>query len=118
MEYKIIRPYIGGILSDNSARFKTKKIRPPVAFWMKELANIVEELDIPEAPFYKISLRCNMMDNRGPDPSNLHKVIGDALKRALPKDDKYYRYQDLGVTFGNFDPTLEIIIEPLEKDLC
>jgi len=118
MEYKIIRPYIGGILSDNSARFKTKKIRPPVAFWMRELANIVEDLNIPEAPFYRIGIKGNFSDERHPDLSNLHKVIGDALKKVLPVDDKYFRYNDLGVTLGTFDPTLEIIIEPLEKDLC
>lgn len=117
MEYSITIPYIGGVLSDNSYKFQNKKTKPPVAIWKKELANKVEECNIPEAPFYRISLRCNMVDNRGPDPSNLHKVIGDSLKRALPKDDKYYRYKDLGMTFGNFDPTLEIIIEPLEKDL-
>jgi hypothetical protein len=118
MEYKVIRPYPGNIISDNNYKFKNRRTKPPVAFWKRELSNEVEKLSIPEAAFYRISLKCNFTDERSPDPANLHKVIGDALKMALPKDDKYYRFQDLGVTFGTFDPTLEITIEPLEKDLC
>ena len=118
MEYKIVIPYIGGILSDNSYKFQNRKTKPPVAMWMRELANEVEDLNIPKTPFYSISIKGNFSDSRHPDISNLHKVIGDALKKVLPVDDKYFRYNDLGVTLGTFDPTLEITIEPLEKDLC
>lgn len=116
MEYSITIPYIGGILSDNSYKFQNKKTKPPVAIWKKELANKVEECSIPEFPFYRIYLTGYFTDERHPDLSNLHKVIGDSLKTVLPKDDKHYRYTDLKVELGTWDPYLLIKIEGLEKD--
>lgn len=116
MEYRIVIPYIGGILSDNNYKFQNRKTKPPVAIWKKELANLVEACNIPEFPFYRIYLKGYFSDERHPDLGNLHKVIGDSIKMVLPKDDKRYRYTDRGVELGTWDPYLSIGIEGIEQD--
>lgn len=115
-EFQIDMPYIGGVLSDNSYKFQNRKTKPPVAIWKRELANKVEALSIPKSNFYLISIFGYFTDQRHPDLSNLHKVIGDSIKMALSTDDKFYRFNDLGVELGTWDPYLIIFIDPKEKD--
>jgi len=108
-------PYIGGILSENSYKYLTKGTKPIVKMWMRELKEKVEQLEIPVAEEYEIGVFGRFYDDRRPDLSNLHKVIGDALKKALPVDDKYYRFVDLGCSTGFINPELEITIRPIEE---
>jgi len=115
LEYKVTMPYIGGILTDNNykiGKFK-RKTRPMVIMWMNDLAERTAKLDIPKASGYVISLYGKFWDNRHPDLANLHKVVGDALKKVLI-DDKHYIFRDKGLELGKFEQELEITITPLE----
>jgi len=119
MEYRIVMPYIGGILSDNSYKFLNKSTKPIVTLWKKELAEKVEKMDIPGAGGYEIVVFGRFTDERRPDISNLFKVIGDALKktnrwRGLGIDDKYFKFRDGGYELGSWDPKLEITVIPKE----
>lgn len=117
MEYKVVMPYIGGVLSENGYKFQTKKTKPFVKLWMKELAEKVEQLSIPEAEQYEVELYGKFWDRNGtPDLSNLHKVICDALKKTkewvgLGVDDQNIFVQDKGFELGKFDPELELTIK-------
>jgi hypothetical protein len=106
-------PYFGGILTDNSYRFKTGKIKPVVSVWMDDLGEKVKELGLPLAEKYKIKLFGRFWDERRPDLGNLHKVLGDSIKRGLVADDKHYFYEDLGYELGVMEEELVIIIEPI-----
>jgi len=117
MEYKVVMPYIGGILSDNDYKFLNKATKPIVTIWKKELAQKVEELGIPEAEKYDIEVRGKFADERRPDVSNLFKVIADGLKKTkqykgLGVDDKHFRLKDMGYELGHLDPEIEITIIP------
>lgn len=120
MNYTVVMPYLGGVLSENSYKFHTRKTKPVVRLWMKELSEKVESLNIPEADGYTIGLYGKFWDGRGiPDLSNLHKVIGDALKKTrtqkgLGIDDQAFLFVDKGYELGKFDPELIITIEPNE----
>ena len=110
-EYKIVMPYIGGILSENSYKYLTKRTKPYVRYWMRGLKEKVEALDVPKAGSYEIRLYGRFTDERStPDLSNLHKVIGDALEEGLQINDKHFRFIDEGYSLGHFDPQLEITI--------
>lgn len=116
-EFKIVMPYIGDILSDNNYKFLSKSTKPIVTIWKRELAQKAEALGTPEAETYEIQLFGKFPDNRRPDLSNLHKVIGDGLKKTnqwkgLGVDDKCFLFKDMGVELGKFDPELEIVIVP------
>jgi len=111
MEYKITIGYIGNILSDNSYKFQTRGTKPFCKMWMRELEEKVEALNIPRASEYIIKIEGHFTDQRRPDLANLHKVIGDAIKKGLLVDDKFFRFQDGQVKLGFIDPELEIIIE-------
>ena len=115
MDYKVVMPYLGGILSDNAYKIgRTKrKTHPMVILWMRELAEKAEALCIPQAESYRIGLYSKFWDERRPDLSNLHKVIGDALQRGLAINDKAFFFSDLGYELGKFEPELEITITPL-----
>lgn len=120
MEYKIVMPYIGGILSDNNYKFATKGTKPIVNMWKRELAHEVEELGIEEAEEYKIEVFGRFTDERRPDIPNLFKVILDGLKKTktqggLGVDDKHIHPEDEGYELGFIDPTIEITIIPLIK---
>ena len=118
MEYKVVMPYIGGILSDNNYKIgKTKKkTRPIVILWMNELEEKVRVLGIEKASNYRVELWGRFWDERRPDLANLHKVIGDALKKVLI-DDKYFFFYDKGYELGVFEMELEITVVPVEKTI-
>lgn len=116
-KYQVKVPYIGGILSDNSYKFLNKATKPMVTIWKRELAQKVEELSIPKALSYEIRLFGRFPDSRRPDLSNLHKVIGDSLKKTkqwlgLGVDDKLFRFIDEGCALGFPEPELIITIIP------
>jgi len=117
-EYRIKMPYLGQILTDNSYKFPNKATKPIVVIWKRELAQKAEELQIPEAESFEIRLFGRFSDERRPDLSNLHKVIGDGLKKTnqwkgLGIDDKYFNFVDLGYDLGfALSPEIEIIIVP------
>jgi len=121
MEYKVVMPYIGGVLSENAYKYLTKRTKPFVRLWMCELAEKAEQLNIPESKGYTIELYGKFWDLNGtPDLSNLHKVIGDALKKTkqwngLGIDDKNFLFVDKGYELGKFDPELEITIKSLAE---
>ena len=108
--YKVVMPYIGGILSENAYKWGTRGTKPFVKRWMRELAGKVKELDIPQVGSYEIELFGRFTDERRPDLSNLHKVIGDALQKGLGVNDKTFRFVDKGYSLGHLSPELEITI--------
>ena len=112
MEYKVTMGYIGGVLSDNSYKLPTRGTKPFVSMWMRELAEKVRVLAIPERTEYIIKIDGRFADERRPDISNLHKVVGDSLKKGIGVDDKWFRYQDGTVKLGFLNnPQLDITIE-------
>jgi len=114
MDYKITIDYIGGVLSDNNFKFQTRGTKPFVRMWMRELEDKVRIANIPQVGKYTIIISGFFTDERRPDLSNLHKVIGDSIKKGLSVDDKYFSYRDGEVKLGYVDPYLEIIIIPEE----
>ena len=118
--YKVVMPYIGGILSDNGYKFLNKATKPIVTIWRKELAQKVEALDIPEAEEYEVEVSGRFTDERRPDVPNLFKVILDGLKktkmyRGLGIDDKHIHPKDAGYELGYLDPEIVIKVIPLVK---
>jgi Holliday junction resolvase RusA-like endonuclease len=112
VEYKIEMPYIGGILSENAYKWKTRGTKPFVKIWMRELANKVRDLDIPIVDRYEVGVYGKFTDERRPDISNLFKVIGDALEEGMGINDKHFRLMDKGYSLGHIDPELVITIVP------
>lgn len=113
MEYKIIMPYLGGILSENAYKRKTRQTYPIVTIWMRELAKKVRELDIPrDVEYYEVGIFGRFSDERRPDISNLFKVTSDAIEDGLQVNDKHFRLSDKGYELGHIDPELVITIEP------
>ncbi len=118
MEYKIKIDYIGGILTDNEYKiYKTRGTKPFVKMWSRELEDKVRVANIPQVGHYTIIINGFFTDERRPDISNLHKVIGDSIKKGLSVDDKYFSYKDGEVKLGYVDPYLEILIVPEETGL-
>ncbi len=118
MEYKIVMPYLGGILSDNAYKYQTRGTKPIVKIWKKELAEKAQALNIPESDKYEIEVRGRFMDERRPDLSNLFKIIGDGLKKTkgyygLGVDDKHFQLKDMGYELGHLDPEIVITIKPI-----
>lgn len=113
MEYQIIMPYIGGILSENAYKFKTRRTKPFVRMWMKDLAYKVKGLEIPKCESYEIEVSGRFTDERRPDIPNLFKIIGDSLQEGLGINDKWFQFRDLGYSLGHFDPELVITIIPV-----
>lgn len=111
MKYVIEMPYIGSILSDNSYKLPTRGTKPFVKRWMRELADKVRALDIPESDRYQIGVRGLFLDERRPDISNLFKVISDSVQRGLGVNDKHFRLIDGGYETGHLDPKLVITVE-------
>jgi Holliday junction resolvase RusA-like endonuclease len=110
MEYKVVMPYIGGVLSENAYKWKTRGTKWPVKFWMAELADKVRQLSIPLADKYEVGVFGRFTDERRPDISNLFKVVSDAIEAGLGVNDKYFRMVDRGYKLGYLDPELEITI--------
>jgi hypothetical protein len=115
--YQIKIPYIGGVLSDNSYKFLNKATKPIVTIWKRELAQKAEALNVPKAESYEIRLFGRFTDERRPDLSNLHKVIGDSLKKThqwlgLGVDDKLFRFVDEGYDLGVMESELVITVVP------
>lgn len=122
VEYKITMPYLGGILTDNNYKYATRRTKPIVRLWKKELAGKAQALNIPQADSYKIEVYGKFTDERRPDIPNLFKVIGDGLKRTkdyfgLGVDDKHFRLKDVGYELGHLDPEIEIIIKPIADSI-
>lgn len=118
MDYKVVMPYIGGILTDNNYKIgrTRRKTRPIVTLWMRELAEKVQQLEVPQADSYRVGLFGRFWDERRPDLANLHKVIGDSLKRVLI-DDKHFFFYDRGYELGKFEMELEITIIPVTENV-
>jgi len=114
MEYPIIMPYLGGILSENAYKFKTRRTKPIVVIWMRELAEKVRLLGIPKCESYEIGVSGKFTDERRPDISNLFKVISDAIEKGLDVNDKFFKMKDEGYNLGHLDPELLIVIRPQE----
>lgn len=110
MEYVLVMPYIGGILSENAYKFQTRGTKPFVKLWMRELAEKARELEVPRCKVYEVGVFCRFRDERRPDTSNLFKVIGDALQKGLGVNDKHFRFVDRGYEVGWSDPELVITI--------
>ena len=113
-------PYLGGILTDNNYKFLTKGTKPIVTMWKKELAKKVEELEIPGAVAYGVSVHGKFEDERRPDIPNLFKVILDGLKKTnmytgLGIDDKHIHPVDGGYEVGFIEPVIELTITPQEE---
>ena len=117
MEYSVTMPYLGGILSENAYKFRTRGTKPFVRLWMRELAEKVKLLEIPKAERYEVEVFGKFTDERRPDLSNLHKVIGDALQEGLGVNDKYFFFKDRGYVLGFFDPELVITIVPQKESI-
>lgn len=107
-------PYIGRNLSVNYYKIigrggrPTHKTKPEVEYWMWELATKVKGFQPLDPTNVKIYLKGNFKDERAPDLSNLHKVIGDAIRNGLGIDDKHFKFVDLERTYWAVEPTLEI----------
>lgn len=118
MEYKIVMPYIGGILSDNAYKYATRRTKPIVGIWKRELAEKAQALNIPISEKYDIEVYGKFTDERRPDISNLFKIIGDGLKKTrsylgLGIDDKHFQMRDMGYELGYLDPEIIITIIPV-----
>lgn len=111
MEYIITMAYIGGILSENAYKFRTKGTKPFVKLWMRELADKVRDLNIEKCGSYEIGVYGKFTDERRPDISNLFKIISDAIEKGLGVNDKYFRMVDKGYELGHIDPELVITIK-------
>lgn len=118
MKYKIVMPYLGGVLSDNNYKFANKATKPIVNMWKRELAQKAEELELPQAGEFEIEVSGKFTDERRPDIPNLFKIILDGLKKTktqvgLGVDDKHIHPKDSGYRLGYWDPEIEIVIHPL-----
>lgn len=119
MEYKIVMPYIGGILSDNNYKFSNKATKPIVNMWKRELAKKAEALGIEDVEEFEVEIFGRFTDERRPDVPNLFKIILDGLKKTktqkgLSVDDKHIHPKDVGYELGFIDPTIEVRIRPIE----
>lgn len=115
-------PYLGGILSDNAYKYATRRTKPIVRIWKKELAEKAQALGIPESQKYEIEVFGRFTDERRPDISNLFKVIGDGLKKTknyygLGVDDKHFLMKDMGYKLGYLDPEIVITIKAKEEEV-
>ena len=100
-------------LSNNSYKIG-RYTKGSVRSWMGELAGRVLLLKVEPAKKYRIGIKGYFTDKRHPDIHNLHKVIGDALKLALPVDDKHYFFVDEGIQLGTLTEAIEINIQSWE----
>lgn len=116
-QYKITMEYLGGILSNNSYKLKNRATKPLVRMWMRELEDKVRVANIPQVAQYEIIVNGRFTDDRRPDLDNLHKVIGDSIKKGLSVDDKNFFFKDGEVTLGHFNPFIEITIIPMPLEI-
>ena len=111
----VTMPYIGCHLSENYYKIvgrlgvKTNKTRPDVIKWMGELTDKVRGF-YPGTSLV-IYLSGKFYDDRAPDLANLHKVIGDAIKKGVCLDDKSFKFVDEGYTTGYSRPELVMKLE-------
>lgn len=117
MEYSVTMPYIGGILSENAYKFRTRGTKPFVKLWMRELAEKVKLLEIPKVEKYEVGVFGKFSDERRPDISNLFKICMDAVAKGLDMDDKNFTAVDKGYRLGFFDPELVITIIPSVEEV-
>lgn len=107
-QVKIDMPYIGGVLSVNAYKFKTKATRPEVKAWIKILSDTAAKLNVPKRKRYIIAVTGYFCDNRHPDADNLHQVIGNGLKKGIGVDDKYFLWQDKNPHLSAVIPKISI----------
>ena len=124
---KIVMPYIGGCLSKNGSRItgrggvRTNCYKPEVKMWMWQLEKKVKDNCTTETVIETMPARMGMKhltikligrfkDDRAPDLSNLHEILGDAIKVGIGVDDKNFDFVDCGYTIGYDEPELEIEI--------
>jgi len=97
---QIVTDYFGD-LSVNHYKYKYYTKRE-VAAWMQELGWLIKPLDLKEWRL-PITVRCDgrFKDKRScPDISNLAKVCLDAIEAGSGVNDKYFRWQDGDLTYG------------------
>ena len=110
---KISMPYFGELsinrmyVYDRFGR-NTMKVKPEVEEWMEKLGKKVSGLGVSSP--VTITLFGRFKDGRHPDLGNLHKALGDGLKKGLWLDDKEYLIRDIGWEEDALDPSLEIEI--------
>ena len=110
-EYKVEVPYIGGVLSKNSYKFKNRGTKPVVKQWMKELEEKVREADIEglSIPF-EVGVFGYFWDGKRPDLHNLFDTVADAVKKGLGVDDRYFRMVADGWEEGHKEQKLVITV--------
>lgn len=114
---KIVMMYWGGLSVNRYKIGKTKCTDPKVKKWMSILAQVIKGYSSELQPPITIKLSGRFRDERYPDLSNLHKVIGDAVQMGLGINDKFYRFVDGEVTTGCLNPEIEIEVVGVEKIL-
>jgi len=112
MVYSVTMQYIGGVLSENSYKFKTRGTKPFVKLWIRELAEKVRLLEVPKVEKYEVGIFGKFSDERRPDVPNLFKIVLDAVAKGLDINDKNFTAKDNGYSLGFFDPELVITIVP------
>jgi len=113
-QWVIIIPYIGGVLSKNAYKFKTRGTKPEVKAWMESLAYKAREIEVPKYPQYLVKVKGYFWDNRRPDIHNLFPVIADALQEGLGVNDKNFRMVDEGFELGYETQVIRITIKGLK----
>ncbi len=118
MKFSFEMPYIGGVLSVNHYTGRTKDgrvyVKREVRKWMNDLGWLIKTQHIED---WKLPLQvtCDgqFVDARSaPDPSNLSKVILDAIEEVTNINDRDMRWRDGERTIKKGEePYLRITIE-------
>lgn len=109
--HKVEMPYIGGVISKNSYRFKNGGVKPEAKIWMRLLSKRVARLEVPPAPKYRVGVQAFFADERRPDIQNLFEIVSDAVQLGLQVNDKHFILVDKGYSTGFLSPYLVISIE-------
>ena len=106
--------YPGSFISVNHYKFAGGRYtRPEAKHWMNSLGWLLAEQYVDWSKLkLPLEVRCDacFKDGRHPDLSNLSKVILDTIQRVSGINDKYMRWQDGNITFGDY-PALIITIK-------
>ena len=103
---KVEMNYIGGVLSENHYRGRRRDgmlyVRREVRDWMEELGGKIKTAHIEDWGL-PLLVRCDghfKNTHRQPDLSNLSKVILDAIEETTGVNDRFMRWQDGEVSYG------------------
>ena len=111
-------PYIGSALSVNHCYFTNARgqrvLYPEAKEWRQTLAMVIRSRmgGVVIEPPLTIRIQGRFRDKRHPDPDNLHKIIGDAVKMGTGVDDRHFLWQDgEPIIDKTADPMLIITIQ-------